>query len=105
MFVAFRNTCGFSLLAFERLTAAPQSKRQLTNKDINKEALHPKMKSFFPSGDPNRICMVMRAHNAERAREFIMRPNATPQEVAGHDAERARKTIMPRSAATQGAAP
>lgn len=33
---------------------------------------------LFPSGDPNRICMVMRAHNAERAREFIMRPNATP---------------------------
>ena len=58
------------------------------------------MKSFFPSGDPNRICMVMRAHNAERAREFIMRPNATPQEVAGHDAERARESIMPRSAAT-----
>ena len=100
MFVAFRNTCGFSLLVFERLTAAPQSQRVLTNTDINKEALHLKMKSFFPSGDPNRICMVMRAHNAERAREFIMRPNATPQEVAGHDAERARKSIMPRSAAT-----
>ena len=44
--------------------------------------------------------MVMRAHNAERAREFIMRPNATLQEVAGHDAERARESIMPRSAAT-----
>ena len=39
----------------ERLTAAPQSQRVLTNIDINKEALHPKMKSFFPSGDPNRI--------------------------------------------------
>ena len=78
MFVAFRNTCGFSLLAFERLTAAPQSKRQLTNKDINKEALHPKMKSFFPSGGPNRFVTV----------------------TEGHDAERARKSIMPRSAAT-----
>ena len=62
----------------ERLTAAQQSKRLLTNKDINKKALIPKNQGFFPSGDPNRGVMVMRAHNAERARDFIMSPNATP---------------------------
>ena len=47
MFVAFRNTCGFSLLAFERLTAAPQSQTLLTDKDINKKALAPKNQGFF----------------------------------------------------------
>ena len=62
----------------ERLTAAPQSKRQLTNKDINKKAWLPKKPGFFPSGDPNRFVTV----------------------TEGHDAERARKSIMPRSAAT-----
>ena len=31
----------------ERLTAAPQSKRQLTNKDINKKAWLPKKPGFF----------------------------------------------------------
>ena len=100
MFVAFRNTCGFSLLVFERLTAAPQSQTLLTNKDINKKALIPKNQGFFLVVTPTGCDLVMRAHNAERAREFIMRPNATPQEVAGHDAERARDSIMPRSAAT-----
>ena len=83
MFVAFRNTCGFSLLAFERLTAAPQSQTLLTNKDINKKALIPKNQGFFLVVTPTGFEPVMRAHNAERA----------------------RKSIMPRSAATQGAAP
>ena len=49
---------------------------------------------------PTGCDLVTEGHDAERAREFIMRPNATPQEVAGHDAERARDSIMPRSAAT-----
>ena len=31
----------------ERLTAAPQSQRLLTNKDINKKALIPKNQGFF----------------------------------------------------------
>ena len=101
MFVAFRNTCGFSLLVFERLTAAPQSQRVLTNTDINKEAPQSfDWRASFLVVTPTGCDLVMRAHNAERAREFIMRPNATPQEVAGHDAERARDSIMPRSAAT-----
>ena len=83
MFVAFRNTCGFSLLAFERLTAAPQSKTLLTDKDINKKALAPKNQDFF----------------------LVVTPTGFVTVTEGHDAERARKTIMPRSAATQGAAP
>ena len=58
------------------------------------------MKSFFPSVTPTGCEQVTEGHDAERAREFIMRPNATPQEVAAHNAERARKSIMPRSAAT-----
>ncbi|WP_424826209.1 hypothetical protein [Rothia mucilaginosa] len=51
----------------------------LLEKDRHKQkALIPKNQGFFPSGDPNRMGTVMRAHNAERARDFIMRPNATP---------------------------
>ena len=37
----------------ERLTAAPQNLRALpTDTDTNKEALHPKIKGFFPSVTP-----------------------------------------------------
>ena len=79
MFVAFRNTCGFSLLVFERLTAAPQSQRVLTNTDINKEA----PQSFD-----------------WRASFLVVTPTGCEQVTEGHDAERARKSIMPRSAAT-----
>ena len=78
MFVAFRNTCGFSLLVFERLTAAPQSQTLLTNKDINKKALIPKNQGFF----------------------LVVTPTGFVTVTKGHDAERARKSIMPRSAAT-----
>ena len=78
MFVAFRNTCGFSLLVFERLTAAPQSQTLLTNKDINKKALIPKNQGFF----------------------LVVTPTGCELVTEGHDAERARKSIMPRSAAT-----
>ena len=79
MFVAFRNTCGFSLLVFERLTAAPQSQRVLTNTDINKEA----PQSFD-----------------WRASFLVVTPTGFVTVTEGHDAERARKSIMPRSAAT-----
>ena len=51
----------------------------LLEKDRYKQkSLDSEESRLFPSGDPNRMGTVMRAHNAERARDFIMRPNATP---------------------------
>ena len=63
----------------ERLTAAPQSQRVLTNTDINKEA----PQSFD-----------------WRASFLVVTPTGFDLVTEGHDAERARKSIMPRSAAT-----
>ena len=80
--VSKSNHCGgFSkrLWLFEATLAAPQSKRQLTNKDINKEA----PQSFD-----------------WRASFLVVTPTGFDLVTEGHDAERARDSIMPRSAAT-----
>ena len=55
--VAFRNTCGFSLLFFVW---------------INKKALIPKNQGFFPSVTPTGCDPVTEGHDAERARDSIM---------------------------------
>ena len=49
------------------------------NKDRYKQkSLDSEESRLFPSVTPTGWGTVMRAHNAERARDFIMRPNATP---------------------------